>query len=108
VQLACERPDGVTTPFRDTWTHAALAEALRIRTGYELSLSEVGRILRSNLLRPHRVRQWLKRKDPEFGPKAERVCDLYLAPPDDAVVVCVDEKPMQVLAGADPPHAHRS
>jgi hypothetical protein len=43
------------------------------------------------------VRQWLKSKDPEFGPKAERVCDLYLAPPDDAVVVCVDEKPMQVL-----------
>jgi transposase len=104
VQLACERPDGVTIPFRQKWTYGALAEALRLRTGYELSVSEVGRILRYVELRPHRVRQWLKSSDPEFRAKAERLCDLYLSPPKDAVVVCMDEKPMQVLERVQPTH----
>lgn len=104
IQLACERPDGVLIPFRQKWTYKDLAEALYHRTSYRLSVTEVGRILRSSLLRPHRVRQWLKSRDPEFGPKAERVCDLYLNPPKGAVVICVDEKPMQVLERIYPTH----
>ncbi len=97
VQLACERPDGVTTPFREVWTYASLADAFYLRTGHRLSVSEVGRILRFESIRPHRVKQWLKSRDPNFGEKAEVICDLYLNPPKDTVVVCVDEKPMQVL-----------
>lgn len=105
VQLACERPDGVATPFREVWTYGALAEALRIRTGHELSVSEVGRILRFEAIRPHRVKQWLNSRDPNFTPKAQRVCDLYLNPPKGAVVVSIDEKPMQVLERLHPNHA---
>lgn len=104
VQLACERPDGVTTPFREVWTYASLAEALHVRTGHELSVSEVGRILRFESIRPHRVKQWLKSRDPDFTPKAQRVCDLYLNPPKGAVVLCIDEKPMQVLERCYPNH----
>lgn len=102
VQLACERPDGATTPFRDLWTYGALSDALFHRTGHRLSVSEVGRILRFESLRPHRIRQWLKSRDPDFSAKAQRICDLYLNPPDNAVVVCVDEKPMQVLERCRP------
>jgi len=99
VQLACARPDSddAPAPFRDIWTYGSLADTLAERTGHRISVSEVGRILRFENLRPHRVRQWLKSEDPEFLPKAERICRLYLRPPKDAVVVCVDEKPMQVL-----------
>lgn len=99
VQLACDRPDSEDEPesFRDIWTHAALADALERETGERISVSEVGRILRFEGLRPHLVRQWLKSTDPEFDTKAQRVCDLYLRPPKGAVVVCVDEKPLQVL-----------
>ena len=67
-------------------------------------MNEVGRILRFENLRPHRVRQWLKCSDPEFLKKAKRICRLYLNPPKDAVVVCVDEKPMQVLERKHPTH----
>jgi transposase len=104
VQLACARPDGVKSPapFRDIWTYKSLADALRKRTGHSISTSEVGRILRFEDLRPHRVRQWLKSEDPEFLQKAERVCRLYLHPPKDAIVVCVDEKPLQVLERKHP------
>lgn len=97
VALACERPDEKLTPFRDTWTRQALAAATLAVTGVLLSVSEIGRILHFNNLRPHLVRYWLNSKDPDFAAKAERVCDLYLRPPPGAVVYCVDEKPIQVL-----------
>lgn len=104
VQLACDRPEGPGKPeiFRDVWTHEALAEALERVTGRRISVSEVGRILRFEGLRPHTVRQWLKSTDPDFEEKAQRICDIYLSPPKDAVVVCVDEKPLQVLARKHP------
>lgn len=100
VALACERPDdGAHGPklFRDLWTHATLADALERETGRRISVSEVGRILRFEGLRPHLVRQWLKSTDPDFDAKARRVCELYLRPPKGAIVVSVDEKPLQVL-----------
>ena len=99
VQLACERPDKreKPAPFRDIWTYQSLADSLEECSGQRISVSEVGRILRFENLRPHRVKQWLKSRDPDFVKKAKRVCRMYLNPPKDTVVICVDEKPMQVL-----------
>lgn len=97
VQLACERPDGVTTPLREMWTQQALAEALCLRTGHRMSRSTVQRVLSAEGLRPHRVRYWLTSPDREFRPKVKRICELYLKPPKNSVVVCIDEKPMQAL-----------
>ena len=96
VQLACNRP-GKKVAFRDVWTHGALSRELERVTGVRLSESEVGRILRNAELRPHRVRQWLHSPDAAFEEKARRICSLYAEPPKGAVVLCVDEKPMQVL-----------
>lgn len=107
VELACERPDDEATPFRDLWTYESLADALYDRTGVYLSVSEVGRILRFHAIRPHRVRQWLKSRDPDFTRKAEVVCDLYLNPPKDTVVLSIDEKPLQVLSRRAPTHVDR-
>ncbi|HJL15770.1 MAG TPA: IS630 family transposase [Sandaracinaceae bacterium LLY-WYZ-13_1] len=104
VQIACDRPDGIFTPFREVWTRASLADELARVTGYRLSVSEIGRILRNAELRPHRVRQWLHSPDPDFDEKAKRVCELYLNPPPGAVVLCIDEKPMQVLERIHPTH----
>jgi transposase len=102
IKLACERPDGDKAPFRDVWTQQSLADALVSETGVSLSRSEVRRILHSEGLRPHRVRQWLHSPDPDFAEKVARICDLYLSPPPGAVVLCVDEKPMQALARKHP------
>lgn len=105
IALACERPDALDqdgkvrgkAAFRDVWTRAALRSALALCTGVLLSVSEIGRILRYENLRPHRVRYWLTSKDPDFAAKAARITDLYLQPPPGATVLCVDEKPVQVL-----------
>jgi transposase len=104
VQLACERPQAAKKPlpFRNVWTHRSLAEGFKLLTGVSISASEVGRILRFEELRPHRIRQWLKCSDPEFEHKARRVCRLYLRPPEDGVVLSIDEKPMQALSRIHP------
>jgi transposase len=107
VRLACERPNHEIMRFRDVWTYASLSDVLAAKTGYRLSTSEIGRILRFKEIRPHHIAQWLHSEDPNFLPKAEAVCDLYLNPPKDAVVVCVDEKPMQALERRHPTHVSR-
>ena len=84
--------------FRDVWSYEALQDALLEQCGCDMSTSEIGRTLRSELLRPHKMRVWLHSPDPDFEPKVERICKLYLEPPPGATVVCVDEKPgMQAL-----------
>ena len=92
VHIACDRPFEHRVRFRDLWTQAELQQALFRRTGYLLSTSEVGRILLSEGLRPHRVRYWLHSQDPEFRKKVRAICALYTAPPKGATVLCVDEK----------------
>src|SRR5690606_34990536 len=97
IQLACDRPDKLYAPFRDVWTQESLAEVVRRETNTTISRSTVQRILTTEGLRPHRVRQWLHSADPDFEAKVARVCGLYLSPPTGATIVCVDEKPMQAL-----------
>jgi len=103
IKLACRRPDYENiVPFHEVWTQKALAEVLYVMTGYRLSVSEVGRILRFHHLRPHHVRMWLTSGDPDFDEKADRICQLYLAPPEGARVICVDEKPLQAIERLHP------
>jgi transposase len=73
-----------------TWTHALIAQRL---AEVGISPSQVGRILAEADLRPHKVRGWLNRLDDEqFWHLAAQVCDLYLRPPADGVLLSVDEK----------------
>ncbi len=104
IKLACDRPDGLFAPLRDVWTQASLASTLALVSGISMSRSTVQRTLSTQGLRPHRVRQWLHSPDPDFRAKVERVCALYLDPPKDAVVLCVDEKPLQILERIHPTH----
>ena len=90
VKMACDRPEKV--PFRDVWTHEALRDAVEEKTGCGMSLSEIGRTLNAEQLRPHRMRVWLHSPAPDFQRKVERICGLYLSAPAGATVLCVDEK----------------
>ena len=58
-------------------------------------------VLRKHKIQLQRRRSWCIATDPEFGPKAADVIGLYLSPPENAVVLCADEKPhIQVLERA--------
>lgn len=73
------------------WSHRLLAEALAPELG--ISASHVGRILADLDIKPHLIRGWITREDnPEFWERAADVCGLYLSPPENALVLSVDEK----------------
>ena len=61
----------------------------------ELGVSDdaVWRLLRKEGICLSRMRSWCISTDPEFASKAVDIIGLYLNPPENAVVVSVDEKP---------------
>lgn len=84
-------PDGYSQ-----WNGRLLADRLG-----DTSDDQVWRVLRKHKIQLQRRRSWCISTDPEFGPKAADVVGLYLSPPENAVILCVDEKPhIQVLERA--------
>ena len=57
-----------------------------------LSTSTVQRIWRAFGLQPHRSETFKLSTDPDFVAKVCDVAGLYMAPPERALVLCVDEK----------------
>ncbi len=59
-----------------------------------VSPASVQRVWREHRLYPHRVRTFKVPKDPQFVEKLTDVVGLYMNPPDNAAVLCIDEKTM--------------
>ena len=68
------------------WSIRQIAEATRI------SKSTVHRIWQAFGLQPHRQKHFKLSTDPFFVEKVRDIVGLYLNPPENAVVLCVDEK----------------
>jgi transposase len=58
-----------------------------------LPVHSVWKLLRQERISLARKRSWCVSTDPEFASKAADVVGLYLAPPENAFVICIDEKP---------------
>jgi transposase len=70
-------------------THWSLRSMAR-RTGY--APSTIHEVWRAFGLQPHRSETFKLSTDPLFVEKVRDIVGLYLAPPDRAVVLCIDEK----------------
>lgn len=57
-----------------------------------VSPASVHRIWQAFSLQPHRVETFKFSSDPQFVEKVRDIVGLYLAPPERALVLCVDEK----------------
>jgi transposase len=68
------------------WSRASMA------TESGLSKSTIGRIWKAFRLQPHLVDTFKISNDPLFMEKVRDVVGLYLDPPENALVLCVDEK----------------
>lgn len=76
-----------STPRNAThWSTRSLAA----KTG--MSQTAVSRIWRAFALQPHRSDTFKLSKDPLFVEKVRDIVGLYMSPPDQALVLCVDEK----------------
>lgn len=80
------------------WSTRTLAAALGLS-----SHTFVQRAWQRAGLQPHRLERYMRSTDPDFETKAADVIGLYLAPPQHAVVFCLDEKTaIQALDRVDP------
>lgn len=109
IAVACEpvpkKPDGTT----DRTIEEVRQEALLKGTISRISWSSVQRLLAGADIRPHHVEGWLHSIDPAFREKSTRICELYVHPPPESVVVCVDEMPgVQARARKYPDHWKRA
>jgi len=83
AQLDQPPPDGYTT-----WTGGLVAKALG-----DVPALQVWRVLQKYGIHLQRRRSWCVSTDPQFAQKAADIVGLYLDPPENAVVISVDEKP---------------
>jgi transposase len=73
--------------------HATWTGALVARTLGDVSKHQVWRVLRTRGIHLQRRRSWCISTDPQFAAKAADIVGLYLDPPENVVVLSVDEKP---------------
>src|ERR1700687_1621555 len=73
-------------PDATHWSSRGMARACG------LSVSSVQRISRAFGLQPHRLETFKLSTDPDFVAKVRDVVGLYVAPPERAIVLCVDEE----------------
>jgi Zn-dependent peptidase ImmA (M78 family) len=59
---------------------------------FGISHTAVNTILHERGLKPHIVKKWQVSTDPESEQKMKDIVGLYLNPPENALVLCVDEK----------------
>jgi transposase len=79
--VCCKPPKGLTR-----WSVRTLSEHLGMAVG------TVHAILKENDLHPHRLRTFTFSPDPQFEEKLLDVVGLYMKPPQNAIILCVDEK----------------
>jgi transposase len=122
LHIACQKPKELGYAY-ELWTYSLLQEHVRghcMEAGHssltELSRSRLHRILTQGEIRPHRIRYYVERRDPEFEPKMAEVLHVYKEveimnaellegtlkePP--VVTISYDEKPgIQALATTTP------
>jgi transposase len=75
------KPEGMTH-----WSCRTMAQSQGV------SKSTVNNIWRAHNLQPHRTKTFKLSRDPKFLEKMTDVVGLYLNPPQQAIVLCVDEK----------------
>lgn len=83
AQLDQSPPEG-----HATWTGELVAQALG-----DVPAHRVWGVLRKHGIHLRRRRSWCVSTDPQFAQKAADIVGLYLDPPENAVVLSLDEKP---------------
>ena len=108
IALACHTPpEGYCK-----WTLRLLSEKM-VQMKYidSISHTSVGNVMKKNCLKPHLVEEWCipKEQSADFAACMEDVLEVYSRPYDEHFpVVCMDEKPLQLLSDARSGHRKKN
>lgn len=83
AETACKKPTSTSH-----WSVRRLAKEL----GF-VKKSRLHEIMKGFDLKPHQSQMWCFSTDPDYEKKKADIVGLYLNPPKNAFVVCIDEKP---------------
>lgn len=89
IAKACTRPEDTESgQRRERWTYEELGETVG------MSGSQAHVILGRAEIKPHRTDYWMMSdfSQPEFEERLSEICGLYLDPPENVLVVSLDEK----------------
>ena len=89
-RFAKDRINGLTDEYHPGRPRAVADEQVAAETS--LSHTTIRRIWHAFGLQPHRAETFKLSTDPLFVDKVQDIVGLYLSPPDQAIVLCVDEK----------------
>jgi transposase len=118
VELACRKPKDLGYPH-EVWTTRLLAQHVRehsLSAGHfclaKLAQGTVCKILDAEEVKPHKVRYYLERRDPDFERKQAEVLCVYRKarllrkrkePSDKVAIISYDEKPgVQAISNTAP------
>ncbi len=89
IAKACTRPEPTESgQRRERWTYRELGEEVG------MSESQAHVILQRAQIKPHRTDYWIMSdfSKPEFEERLGEICGLYVNPPENVLVVSIDEK----------------
>lgn len=93
LSVACQSPEKYGLKGQTHWTIAALVVVLmNFNFIKRISWTTVQRFLKCLDLKPHRMDYYLFCEDPELVEKAKYICNLYLYPTKDRILLCYDER----------------
>ena len=85
-------PESLRAAGLTHWSSRRLADWLRQAKGISVSHDSITVLWRKFCLQPHRTEGFKFSTDPQLKAKVRDILGLYLAPSQNAIVVCVDEK----------------
>ena len=104
----CDLRDVCLSRSRSESSHELMA-LCQISSNSSLAIVQyVWRSLRKQKIDLGGRKSWCESKDPEFAAEAADVVGLYMAPPNNAVVLCIDEKPSIQPQAAERARADRA
>lgn len=93
INISCQKPDTITH-----WSLRDLTQEINKQSKKKMSHMTVQRVIKAVDLKPHQYEMWCNSQDPDFETKQIDIIGLYMNPPENVIVLCVDEKTgMQVL-----------
>ena len=116
LQLACQKPKDLGYSY-ELWTYQLLTHHIRqqgVSAGYpslqKLSRSKLHHLLKTAELRPHKVRYYVEKRDPNFEPKMANVLHVYKEVEisnDGLIHGRLKELPMVTLSYDEKPGIHK-
>ena len=93
LTVACQSPDVYGLKGQTHWTISSLVFIVqKYKIIKKISWTTVQKFLKDFDLKPHRMDYYLFCEDPELIEKSKYICNLYLDPPKDRVLLSYDER----------------